>query len=328
MQEIALGAHANMLAGGEGYVKPLNHRQIRAVDSAGHCQSGFARIASKYNALYPQFLTKLLKTQFLIIAKSCRKSDEKRGFSQCTNTRFSCLVVIGYWLLILFVSAFLFAAEIWANGRIARNLVPQIMGYGYLVFFFHVTMLKGYTVKFWKNGKKNTDSPEKHFWIAYLFPLIAIVVLIVVLTWVLLSIFDTQPGYLDAIKGLVLLLTALFIAVLVSLFGTMIPAAVVKSSIGFSAALKRARSSFLFILWRLIVGPGLVTIGIFFLIVVLEGQGLALTTPGAFADVTLVNTLLNIALGAIGIFTSALTAAILSMAYLRYEEGQKPQLTV
>lgn len=230
-----------------------------------------------------------------------------------------------YWSFIFLMSALLFLLDIWANDSPFRKLVPAVLIHGYLVYIFHLTLLKGPPIKLF--GKNSLAlSPDRHFWIAF----VSMSVVAIFLAFGFFSIVSSSlvsfdvPG--NAATGLAFLLSVACLGVLFSVLGTMIPAATIGSAVGFAAALKRARRSFWYILWRLITGPTLSSLGIFVLWIILLQQGLFPPFPETFSDVTVFNAVSDISLRFFGTFSTALVAAIFSMAYLQVEEGRAPEI--
>lgn len=230
-----------------------------------------------------------------------------------------------YWPVILLVSAFMYLVEVWGKDRWSLTLVPSLIAYAYLVFLFHVTLLKGIPLSCWGTGT-SLERPGKRFWIAYLFPFVSFVLAAFVFAAIIKHAFPAEVLSPNAAMGYAILLSLGSLGILLASFGTMIPAATVGSSVGFSAALKRARKSFWFVLWRLITGPVLFFVGFVVLISLLEKQGLLPPFPDAFSSITVSNAAWNISLNFLGTFSSALAVAIFSMAYLWVEEERSPKI--
>ncbi len=101
------------------------------------------------------------------------------------------------------------------------------------------------------------------------------------------------------------------------------PAATVGTSTGLKAALKRAHKTFWFILWRLFAGPALYSIVLMTLLVQLGKLSDLPPFPQSFSEISVANTVYNVGMTFFGIFNSALTASILSMAFVWVEKGHK-----
>ncbi|WP_127114885.1 hypothetical protein [Shimia sediminis] len=225
-----------------------------------------------------------------------------------------------YWQFILATSVILFAFDIWAATSAIKGLVPKFFVYGFLIFNFHFTTLKGIRVSAFGSIPPG-GKPTFNFWFAYGLPVAAIVVVFFV------SFNALNEPYGTSAAGYSTLIMLVAFGLFLALFGTMIPAATVGTSVGLRAALRRSRQSFWFVLWRLILGPGLYGVCLFSLVIVLQNKGIIPPEPQAFAQVTPINALWSVTITILGLFNSALTATILSMAYLHVEEqGRRPQL--
>ena len=106
-----------------------------------------------------------------------------------------------------------------------------------------------------------------------------------------------------------MLLASPVLLLLLSLFGTALPAVAVGGDSSWGAALKRGRSRFLATVLRLIFGPGLV-------FVVGLGASIALAMSPALSGNLVVGSFLPYLLG---LFSTHLTAAVLSLAYREAE---------
>ncbi len=222
----------------------------------------------------------------------------------------------------------MYALDIWGGDSATKTVAPKLILHGFLLFLFHYTMLTGSVVEVWRKRSINTG-PKMHFWIAFAFP--PVVSLAVCLAFILLmqstSLAEAVTHEMRFI--LYMLLFGLSFWIVLSIFGTMLPAATLGSATDFSAALKRSRKSFWFVCWRLLVGPVLYSLSVIAVLVSAIVLGLMPdipSIPNSFADITIYNAVWYVALGFVMIFNNTLTAAILSMAYLRSEEGHNPQV--
>lgn len=224
-----------------------------------------------------------------------------------------------HWSKILLVSTTLFAADLYSAGRISTALVPSLLGYGYLAYIFHASLLEDFHQKTW--GSDATMQQDWRFWIAYLFPFVTLLGAALGIAFLIHSILPSGKLTLDVILSVSLLISLTISLFLLSVFGTMIPAAIAKKSVGFKAALKRSHGSYWFVFWRLLVGPAFmgivwVSLGTFLTLTELVPQ-----IPETFSEVTVTNAFWSIAVKFLGSFLSALCASIFSLAYLRAEVG-------
>lgn len=225
-----------------------------------------------------------------------------------------------YWRPILAASALLFALELKVASPPYLNMIPNIVAFGYLAFYFYVSLLTGNAVEMWK--KSETKVPMRiQYWLAYLFP--------VVTAFAILGAFGLLVGHLLPRESAVI--SALFLSfttlpILVCLLGTMIPAAVLGLPIGLSVTLNRARSTFWFIMVRLVAGPGVCLIGLALLAMQLNHYGLIKNVPGNASDPLVCDVAWGVGTNIFDFFVGALVASILSMAYLRSEENRNPVL--
>ncbi|WP_170432700.1 hypothetical protein [Ruegeria arenilitoris] len=231
-----------------------------------------------------------------------------------------------YWLPVLFASVILFLLDIWGQGSIGRSLVPTLMVYGYLAFAFHYTLLTGATTSVFKTSGQ-TPSPNWSFWVAFILPIFFLLLAMGIAFFIVKAKLPAEmlPG--DAALGFAMLVSLPLFGLLLAAIGTMIPAAAIQASTGVRAALKRARRSFWFILWRLITGPTVFTLVFVGVTLTLAQQGLDPAIPETFAGITVSNATYHTVAGFLGIFNTALTASIFSMAYTWVEEGRKLQLS-
>jgi len=232
-----------------------------------------------------------------------------------------------YWLPVLFASLLLFLLDIWGQGSIGRSLVPTLMVYGYLAFAFHFTLLTGTTISMFQLTGQN-PSPSWSFWVAFILPIFFLILAMITTFFIVKASLPDEalPG--RAAQGYAMLFSIPVFGVLLAAIGTMIPAATIRTSMGVRAALKRARKSFWFILWRLVTGPTVFSLIFMGVALMLDQQGLVSEVPETFAGITVSNTVYQTVAGFLGIFNTALTASIFSMAYTRVEEGRNLQLSV
>jgi len=239
--------------------------------------------------------------------------------------RYAAKIFLWHWDMILIASILLYMLDVWSSGSSLKLIVPKFVVYGFVIYFFHLAMLKGSASSLW--GKDATkQQPDRHFWLAFTVPLISIIFLTFALFFVL-KLFPSLQGLpKNALMGWLTIFIVLYFGLFLSCFGTVLPAAVLGESVGFKEAFKRSRRSLWFVLWRLIVGPFVFMAVLIFLIVFAGSQGISVNTPVYFSEITFMNALWNVVIGALAFFGSALTAAILSMAYLRVEHNSIPDL--
>lgn len=229
-----------------------------------------------------------------------------------------------YWVPILLASVILFLLDIWGQGSIGRSLVPTLIVYGYLAFAFHFTLLTGTSISVFQTSS-HPPSPSWSFWVAFLLPIFFLLLVIGVTFFTVKAKLPAEvlPG--DAALGFAMLVSLPLFGLLLAAVGTMIPAAAVRASTGVHAALKRARRSFWFILWRLITGPTVFSLVFVGVTLTMAQHGLDSAVPETFAGITFSNATYHTVAGFLGIFNTALTASIFSMAYTWVEEGRKLQ---
>ncbi|WP_159453904.1 hypothetical protein [Ruegeria meonggei] len=216
--------------------------------------------------------------------------------------------------------------DIWGQGSIGRSLVPTLMVYGYLAFAFHFTLLTGTTVSVFQFFPQNS-SPSWSFWVAFLLPIFFLILAMVTTIFIVKSTLPDEALSGREALGYAMLFSIPLFGVLLAAVGTMIPAATIRTSTGVRAALRRARRSFWFILWRLVTGPTVFSLIFMGVALTLDQQGFASEVPETFAGITVSNAVYQTVAGFLGIFNTALTASIFSMAYTRVEEGRKLQLS-
>lgn len=231
--------------------------------------------------------------------------------------RYAYHLIRQYWHMILIFSVVLFLAEARAEGRWSILLVPQFFVYGFLIYCFHWTLLTGTPISVFK-GHEPRATPPARFWLAY----VGFTVLAVVLANIAaLGLARLAPGEPWAFQAAVLLAIASAVGLPLALFGTMLPAAALSKSLSLGDIFVRARKTFLFILWRLIVGPGLVVALHVGLAIMAARAGLMPHPPTSLSEITPANAANGLVQIAVSLALLALTAAILSMAYMRAEDG-------
>lgn len=223
-----------------------------------------------------------------------------------------------HWDYILLMSLLSFGIELWAAGKPSRTLVPIFFLHGYVIYIFHFCILTDFKGSLLTKNA-NIGNPRMRFWLAFSLPLIALMIT----TFFIASLLATQLSEEAVAPGLskfvALMCGIVILWFLLSLVGTMIPAAVLNKPIAFDVTLRRARKTFVPIFWRLLVGPGLygaiATSAFTFMVV----KDIAPNPPVGFSNVTLTNGAFSVLINFLSFFPSALTAAVLSMAYMRVE---------
>lgn len=213
----------------------------------------------------------------------------------------------------LIVSMMLLGGEIWF-GKL--NGAVNTLAFGFMVHIYHYTLLTGNKVKTMGSSSPE-QSPGLMFWLAYIFPFL-----------ILIPVFITVMTSMDVQKqafGLAILICVPIFILTLSLIGTMLPSAVLRQTASPIAALKRSKSTFWFILWRILVGPTLIFVIFVASTIWANRQGLIPETPSNFSEITPWTTLLLFPT-MIGLFNSALTASILSMAYAKSQGETLPEL--
>lgn len=218
-----------------------------------------------------------------------------------------------YFGFILLLSIMLSIAEVVFQLKASTRLFPEFMAYGYTAYFFHLTILTGFEDSLFKKGSK-AQTPKFGFWVAYFLPVLVLIVAVVMSLKVFLARYISL--LMPELVVYVALLFAVFIfGVFLAVFGTMIPAAVVGRGTGISAAFVRAKSTIFYVFPRLVLGPFLVSVVWFVIASILErivGNQIGAQSVLGFVLETGSNLL--------GYFSIALTASILSSAFLRSEK--------
>lgn len=221
------------------------------------------------------------------------------------------------WQILLFATVADMALQVYGEGRIAVIVVPSLLLYGFVLFAFHSTIQNGTSTKL-ADLLKTSYGPNRKFWFAIGFQLISFIILAFAIVLLLTVLLGSQT------EGAGLTLYALVLAaygIIIALFGTMIPASVMGANTGVSAAWTRARLVFWPVLWRLIVGPGLVFLLLNGVLVILAAeigldQFLVRTWSDFIDPVKLQATMLNRLAYYVPV---ALTAAALCKGYLLAE---------
>lgn len=218
-----------------------------------------------------------------------------------------------YFGLILLLSILLSVAEVVFQLKASTRLFPEFMAYGYIAYFFHLTILTGFEDSLFKKGSK-APTPKFGFWLAYLLPFLVLFAAVILSFKLFLPKFISL--LLPGLVGYVALLFAVFIfGVFLAVFGTMIPAAVVGRSTGISAAFVRAKSTIFYVFPRLVLGPFLVSVVWFVIASILERiVGYQIGAQRVLGFV------LETGSNLFGYFSIALTTSILSSAFLRSEK--------
>lgn len=221
------------------------------------------------------------------------------------------------WLILLFV-----AVELLVPIFVDLNVGPKLILYIFALFLFHRTILTG------PPGGAATrkdprlpdgDWPEMpgwRLWLVIVLLFLTDIGAIVLFTSLLKSFAQAQNLGRNELIGLTILLTLVVQWLLLSLFGTAIPAATLNYRTSPGEVLTRARHSFFFIASRLLIGPGLLGSLMFAGLLYAATAGLL---PGwqSLADITPVSALIELGFGFMRYFIMCLTAAILSEGYLR-----------
>ncbi|MEM1076637.1 MAG: hypothetical protein AAF665_03555 [Pseudomonadota bacterium] len=202
--------------------------------------------------------------------------------------------------------------------------------YTIAAFYFHRTVLIGapYGPATQPDSRlPERDWPETPPWRIFLFMagLVLVSALVMVLTHRMLVSPGTGSGLTDATTTDFLFVFAfgcISIWLILSLFGTAVPAAVLRYNDELDAIFKRTRHSFFFIASRLLFGPGLLGLLNLVLILFLPGtetfEGFAEWTK--LSDITPATAFLELVTGLLRLTGTAMTAAILSEGYLRAME--------
>lgn len=218
-----------------------------------------------------------------------------------------------YLGFILLLSIMLSVAEVVFQLKASTRLFPEFMAYGYTAYFFHLTILTGFEDSLFKKGSK-APVPKFSFWLAYFLPVLVLIAAVIFSLKLFLAKFISL--LLPGLVVYVALLFAVFIAgVFLAVFGTMIPAAVVGRGTGIAAAFARSRSTILYVFPRLALGPFLVSVVWFVIASIIERiVGYQIGTQSVLGIV------METGSNLFGYFSIALTASILSSAYLRSEK--------
>jgi len=214
----------------------------------------------------------------------------------------------------------LFAAEAWVGDRQSALLAGEVFGYGYMVFVFHWTLLTGKPLSTFRRNAPNAN-PRGAFWLVIIGVSVLGLAIALVIAFVVTRIVLEDS---KALLGVFLLVTYPAIGLILAVFGTLIPVAVLGDPLSLSENFTRAGKSFSYVLWRLIAGPGVASIAYFALIIASSRAGILPAPPTSLASITLANAAFGVFVGAYFLSISALTASILSMAYLHVEEGRRP----
>lgn len=223
-----------------------------------------------------------------------------------------------HWDFILFMSLLSFGIELWSAARSMKMPVPTLMLHGYAIYIFHLCILTDFKGSLLTKNE-NISVPNMRFWLAFFLPLIVLVVVALLVANALGSQLDGEALAPGVAKLIAMTCSIVALWFFLSLIGTMIPAAVLNKPIGFGVTLRRARETFLPIFWRLLVGPGLYGATSILAFTFLAMNDVAPNPPAGFSDVTLTNGAFSVLINFLSFFTSALTAAVLSMAYMRVE---------
>ncbi|MBO9477666.1 hypothetical protein J7382_08990 [Shimia sp. R11_0] len=221
------------------------------------------------------------------------------------------------WMFVLLTSVGLATVDLLSGSSgVAASVIVQ----GFLVFVFHAALLTGASPNIFGNFGKDLQ-PTWRFWVAYAVPLTFCIAAMLIVAFLFLG-GVAIGGSTEIWVILVFLVVVPFWGVLIALIGTMVPAATLRQSISLSATLKRGRRSFWFVLWRLALGPGVFASALFALLMFLESHSIAPSFPETFQELTVINGAWSVLVEFIGLFSSALAASVLSMAYVRVEGGE------
>ncbi|WP_155886732.1 hypothetical protein [Actibacterium atlanticum] len=130
--------------------------------------------------------------------------------------------------------------------------------HGIALYFFHATMIFGDTGPRFRVVQYVTK-PSRRFWSAFAIYAAIIYLGTTLITYSvsqLLVEYFTLAWELAALLGIALSMLGLWL--FLAAFGTVIPAAVARQSLGRAEIVRRAKLSFFSTLWRLLVGPTLV----------------------------------------------------------------------
>ena len=216
------------------------------------------------------------------------------------------------------ISLLSFGIELWAAGKPSKSLVPTLLLHGYIIYIFHFCILTDFKGSLLTKNA-NIGNPKMRFWLAFSLPLIALMVMTFSIAMILATQLTEEAVAPGLSKFAALLCGIVILWFLLSLVGTMIPAAVLNKPIALGVTLRRTRKTFFPIFWRLLVGPGLYGAITFSALAVMAMKEIVPNPPAGFSDVTLTNGAYSVLINFLSFYTSALTAAVLSMAYLRAE---------
>ncbi len=218
-----------------------------------------------------------------------------------------------YWAFLLFSGIALLVVDVFMSG--VGGSVPKIILYGFMTYAFHNTMLTGGDMNWW--GRMDKDAqPTWRFWVAYVWPLIVFVVVLFVGGAAAQSITPERHSGTELVLGVALLAVPV-LGLLLACFGTMLPAAALRRPIGLRATLKRTPATFWFILWRLAAGPFVFTVIAMVAITLIDLNGVVAPMPESLESFTIGGAVFSVLAAFVGFFNTALTAAILSMAYMK-----------
>lgn len=181
-----------------------------------------------------------------------------------------------------------------------------------LAFWAHRNILTGEKMGLKNNPDKNTHSPWAFIWRFAVLIFIPII-LATIMTFTTVGISDT------GIFTLVLLIISfILLGIILSLFGSVLPAASVKADASFSTAMKRGAPRFWSTLWKLIYGP--VVISIFSAIIWVILYSLVSNIEMGPSMTTIIDVTIGFISGLISALSTVLVATILSQVYMDSED--------
>lgn len=205
------------------------------------------------------------------------------------------------------------------RGSTSSMFGVQIVVVALLAIPAHLVMLSRYDPATFNTGLKKWLWP--FLWRSTVLGLVAGLPALIVLFWALGSEMDRGSAILLFLA--ILLPSA---SIVFSLFGTMLPAAVVGDDASFGAAFRRASQSFSYALPRLLIVFGLLSIiqfvGVILITAALPSEGMIFPPSGG---IDLLALLLVTIANVIGAYQVVMTAVILSRSYLRSREAVPSQ---
>lgn len=205
-----------------------------------------------------------------------------------------------------------------------NTLVPKMFLWTYVLFLLHRTILLGspsgpaVPVDAILPNASYPKNPPFKMWVLVGGLVVTIMALFFALYALLGPLASTLNFDHDQHGGLVMMFFAPIYWIILALFGTAIPATALNHETSLWAALRRARYTVFSVAFALLFGPGLIILLSIAALVFFEDLGVYSLDWSHLNDFTPLGVAIEIAvLGPWQGFAAALTAAILSHAYLR-----------